>query len=795
MKKNISINISGIIFHIEEDGYENLRRYLDSINRYFSSFEDSSEIMADIESRIAEIFLSKLNEGKQVITAEDVNSLITTMGSVSDFKAAEEQEFTQNSGTSESSYHAGTEPGSSATGEQGAGYSAPKRLMRDQKRKILGGVCSGLANYMNVDAVWIRLLFALLGFAWGFTIIVYIVMWILVPGSYELSEIEAGKKMYRDPEHKVLGGVSGGVAAYLNFDIWAVRILFVILAFAAGLGIFVYIVLWIIVPEAKTLTDRMQMQGEPVTLSNIESNIKRSQSGGAVAEESTFTKILLFPFRLIGMLLQALARVIVPLIEVLRVIIGVLIVFVGIGFAFSAIVAGGIALGIFSASALAMPWMVEYNEIGIPLDAMTRAFPGWIVLAGFLGALIPSVFVILLGISIVARKVVFGATLGWSLFVLFFVCVVILSVGIPKIVYAFKERGEYKIETNYQPTGKKAIMKINEVGMDDYDGVSLMLKGHSEPYFRLVQEFNAQGTTRQKAIENAQMVDYHVGLQDSVFTFDSNILFKPDAIFRGQELQMTLYIPYNYPFVMDESFSEFVSYFTHHEYRDGYTWKMTEEGMECVTCPEPDKEAEQMANLRDFDELDLRGIFDVRINRGDDYSVELTGPDSERSKYNIYRSGETLVIDFEGKKRFNWDWDFDKVITDEVRINITMPSLEKLEAIGFGTIRFDQFHVDDVEIDVRGPIKVRGELHADDVMINLSGKSEVDLTGRANKLNADLEFASRLKAYGFEVTDAIVEVKGASVAKVNVSGTLETEEGAASDVDYRGNPQHVIKRD
>ena len=57
MKKNISINISGIIFHIEEDGYETLKKYLDSINRYFSSFEDSVEILADIESRIAELLL------------------------------------------------------------------------------------------------------------------------------------------------------------------------------------------------------------------------------------------------------------------------------------------------------------------------------------------------------------------------------------------------------------------------------------------------------------------------------------------------------------------------------------------------------------------------------------------------------------------------------------------------------------------------------------------------------------------------------------------------------------------
>src|SRR6478752_3674164 len=92
MKKNISINISGIIFHIEEDGYDTLRKYLDSINKYFGSFEDSSEILADIESRIAEIFLAKLNEGKQVITAEDVQHLVATMGNVSDFKAAEEND-------------------------------------------------------------------------------------------------------------------------------------------------------------------------------------------------------------------------------------------------------------------------------------------------------------------------------------------------------------------------------------------------------------------------------------------------------------------------------------------------------------------------------------------------------------------------------------------------------------------------------------------------------------------------------------------------------------------------------
>src|SRR5690606_31633354 len=136
MKKNISINISGIIFHIEEDGYDRLKKYLDSINKYFSSFEDSTEILADIESRIAEIFLSKLSEGKQVITAEDVNTLISTMGSVSDFRAAEEEEVIGNAARSSN------ENKSKSSEQQDYTYTPPRQLVRDEKRKILGGVCA-----------------------------------------------------------------------------------------------------------------------------------------------------------------------------------------------------------------------------------------------------------------------------------------------------------------------------------------------------------------------------------------------------------------------------------------------------------------------------------------------------------------------------------------------------------------------------------------------------------------------------------------------------------------------------
>lgn len=776
MKKNISINISGIIFHIEEDGYETLKKYLDSINRYFSTFEDSSEILADIESRIAEIFLSKLNAEKQVITAEDVSALMATMGSVNDFKAVEEEKQT------EKDYHfSGTSDEDTAGGAKA--YVPPKRLMRDQKRKILGGVCAGLGSYFNTDPLWIRLLFAALLFVYGFTAIVYIVMWIVVPGTYDLDEPEFGKKMFRDPQTKVIGGVSGGIAAYLGMDIIAVRVLFIALAFAGGLGLFLYVILWICLPEARTLTDKMQMQGEPVTLSNIESNIKKNFNIREGEPESTLTKILLFPFRLIGLILTGLGKIIEPLANIIMVAIGLAVIAIGIALVFGIIVTAGVLFGMFAGSAFATPW------VGFPVDVFTRAFPGWLVVAAVVAALIPAIFLILLGASAIAKRFVFQATAAWTLFVLFFVSIVMLAVGVPRIIYAFHDEGEYKVENVYQVTGKTAVLRVNDNG-SEYEGTRLTLRGHAEKDFKLVQSFEAQGSSRSEAIQNAKMVDYDVSFTDSVFTFDRHLRFKEGAVFRGQHLNMILYIPYDFPFIMEEDMSRFISQYVDGKYLDGYTWKMTPDGLECITCHSSDKEA--LLDLRDFSQLEISGKFDVRVLQDNHYAVELNGPEHEKQQYDVRRTGETLVIDYNRSENFSWEeWEAKGLSLEEIEITITMPSLEKIDAIGLGTITLDDINSDDIEIDVRGPVSVKGRIEAGDLVIKLTGKSEADLSGTAENLNAQVEFASKLRAYNLRTEDAFIEATGGSSAKVHVTGNLEMEEGIASDIDYRGNPSSV----
>ena len=164
MKKNISINLQGMIFHIEEDGYEQLSQYLAAIKSYFSAYEGHEEITADIESRMAEIFAAKLSPTKQVITSEDVQALMAQMGSVKDFQVLEEEEAPTGQTHEQQFNYSNNAAGNSEpfTGTANAGQIYTKRIYRDVNRKIVSGVAAGIANYLNLDPLWVRLGFVLL---------------------------------------------------------------------------------------------------------------------------------------------------------------------------------------------------------------------------------------------------------------------------------------------------------------------------------------------------------------------------------------------------------------------------------------------------------------------------------------------------------------------------------------------------------------------------------------------------------------------------------------------------------
>ncbi len=794
MKKNISINISGIIFHIEEDGYETLRKYLDAVNKYFAAFDDNSEILADIEGRIAEIFLSKLNDGKQVITSEDVSSLIATMGSVSDFKAAEEQDF------------AAGEPKAEPRQKASSPNAASKKLYRDGNRKILGGVCAGLGHYFNVDPVWPRLFFALLVLASsGALLLVYVVLWIVLPVSFELEDEAGLKKMYRDPDKKVLAGVASGVAAFLGSDISLIRVLFVILTIFGGAGLILYVVMWIVLPEAKTITEKMQMQGEPVTLSNIESTVKKGMNEKDGSQESVLTKIILFPFRAIGAVITALGPVFKVILDVLRVAIGLVILLTGILLVVALIMCFAILVGAINAPHWEIFSDLYLTAPNFPFGAIRNAFPTWTVIFTFLAVFIPAFFIVLIGSSIINRRIVFRPVVGWSMFVIFFISVAVISFSLPQIIYGFKEEGEYKVENTFELNGKTPFLKINETGMDDYNVTSLTIRGYEGNAIKVVKRFQSQGPSRKIAGENARMVDYNITQSDSVLSFDSNITFKPEAKFRAQRLDVDIFVPYKQKFTVDAALWRMIDtrvirnqdYYRFSLNFDTQTWQMNENGIECVSCSAAEATtgvstpAHDEFGLKDFTSIDMKGLFNARITKGDEFAVELDGPESERTRYDVYVSGETLVIDYKSRNKFFWKRNLLDV--EETRINITMPSLRELDVTGGGKLKFRGFDENEVDVKLMGAVAAEGDINATTLNVELTGASSLELTGNGKFMDAEIVGASSLRAYGYEVRDCSIKAHGASIAKVNVTNKLEIDKGIASSVSHRGDAE-VIKR-
>lgn len=178
MKKIININLSSRLIPIEDSAYEILRQYLDSLRRYFSQEEGAEEIVGDIESRIAEVFQDKIRKGAHCITDEDVQAIKTSMGTPEQFA---EEPLSNNTSSSKTE---------SAGAESFATYVRPrKRFYRDGDNKVLGGVCSGLAAYFNVDPVVFRIVFAVMAIGlWGGGILLYFILWFATPEASTAAE-------------------------------------------------------------------------------------------------------------------------------------------------------------------------------------------------------------------------------------------------------------------------------------------------------------------------------------------------------------------------------------------------------------------------------------------------------------------------------------------------------------------------------------------------------------------------------------------------------------------------------
>ena len=610
MKKIININLSGRVIPIEDSAYEKLQAYIESLRRYFANEESRDEIINDIESRIAELLHEKIRKGAAAITDEDVNEVIASMGTVEDFEA-EEKETASASATASSA--------SSQQSSTNAGYTYTKkersRLYRDSSDKMIGGVCSGISNYIGIDPAIVRILFAIVSFGgFGLGFLAYIILWIVLPPK-DLDGF-SGKRLYRNPDDKVFSGVAGGLAAYFGRSASTIRLIFaaplilnivfgvlswpffhegsfvpnIVFGSLTGTFILAYIVLWIVLPEANSDYQKMEMRGEKVDVNRIRQNVREgadnlkermkgwgeevkesAQNFSAKAKEFAGTRGKAFAAEANEMGRRGGRG--------LGHIIGVVFK------AFFLFIAGTIAFGLFvGLIGILIGGVSVWPLKNFIIDGMWQNLYGWGTLIFFLGVPLIGFIVWLLRRIMKVRSQ--NNYLGWTfggLWALGWVCVTLF---VASLVNDFR-MSNYKRPANEiaitQPVNGKMIVKVSEPEVEysgsmpwvDIDGEGLditkdtlkianvkieeVLPSTDGNYHVEIKKYS-RGRTVPEAEEKAQKIQFNISSKDSVLDLGSSIAIDKETKFRGQKVIVVIRVPVGKKIRFDETIDKLHSF-------------------------------------------------------------------------------------------------------------------------------------------------------------------------------------------------------------------------------------------
>ncbi len=481
MNKTVNINLAGIFFHIDEDAYSKLQRYLEAIKRSFTDSQGRSEIISDIEARIAELFTERIQDEKQVISAKEVEEVITVMGQPEDY-LIDEEIFDDEPKTQERK------------------SSSSRKLYRDTENAYIGGVSAGLAHYFDIDTLWIRL-------AW------------------------------------------------------------VILVLVGGTGIFVYILLWVLMPSAETTAEKLAMSGKPVNITNIEQKVKEGFSSVKDSLEDVADRVKNKDYEKVGNKVQstsrsffdALGSVIMFCFTIFAKFFGIILMITG------AATLIGLIVGLLS---LGVADIFHFPGIDMADVVSSTDLPIWLVSVLVLFAVgIPFFYIFILGLKILVGNLKsLGKLANFTLLGVWLAAIITLSAFALNEVSEFSRdanvitKSELNITANDTIYVKMASNDIYSKGIyRDYDfdvvynendekkiyssNVRLIFRSTIDSLATISIEKNARGSNYQNAKERAQNIEYTFDYNSNELLLDGYFLTDAENKFRDQEVEVIIYLP------------------------------------------------------------------------------------------------------------------------------------------------------------------------------------------------------------------------------------------------------------
>ena len=521
MNKTTSINLGGYFFHIDEDAFKKLSNYFDAVRRSLSP-DGREEIIKDIETRISEIFTEKLGTTKQVIGLKEVDDVIAIMGQPEDYKIEDE--------TPKNEYYTNY----SATG------SSTKKLYRDKENSLLGGVMSGLGHYFGVDPLWLR-------------------------------------------------------------------IIMVILFFGFGTGLVLYLILWILVPEATTTSQKLEMRGEPINISNIEKKVKEGFSEisdkFSNLDHDKIAANAKYGAERIG---STLSDIIIAMFKAFGKVVGFFIVLFAT-ITFLSVVVGSIVL-LFSST---LPEIMLHDNIHTPFNFDVPLWAQGLLLLFSVG--IPLFFFVLVGLRLlIPNTKSIGSYAKYTLLALWLIS--IASLTIVGINYATELSHDGKVskkellpivasdtlevkfatndffsKNNHDISNLRVTQDSSKHNIIYSNNVNFHLKytDKKQPY--IIVERTAQGKNFDEANKRAEKIKYNYKFVGKQLLLDNYFLTEVENKFRGQEVDIYLYMPEGMVYYPNKNVERYLSgHNSDYDYGygpEGFRYQVTENELKCLDCP------------------------------------------------------------------------------------------------------------------------------------------------------------------------------------------------------------------
>jgi phage shock protein PspC (stress-responsive transcriptional regulator) len=553
MNKTISINLGGFFFHIDEDAYQKLSRYFDAVKRSLSP-DGREEIVKDIESRIAELFQERLQNEKQVIGLKEIDEVISIMGQPEDYKIDEDNTSNYNSDYSST-----------------RSYSNTRKLYRDRDNSMLGGVMSGLGHYIGIDPLWLR-------------------------------------------------------------------ILMVILFFGFGTGLLIYIILWILVPEAITTNQKLEMKGEPINISNIEKKVKEGidEITGKI-NSLDHQKIANNARSGANQVASTAGDIFLSIFKVFAKVVGAFMLFIA-SIALLGITIASVVM-IFSSS---LSDKIKFNYMDTPFDFTVPFWLQGILLLFTIG--IPFLFLIILGLKLLVSNM--KPMANYIKYGLLAIWIIALSASIylgiqqasqvgfegktikkevlnisPKDTLFIKMRlnDYYSKNINHRDSKKYTHDENNnEIIYSNSVRIHLMKTDDVVPYFQI--EKTADGKTPNEAKNRAEKINYNFEIQSNKVILDNYFTTDFKNKYRDQEVHIYLYIPNGFVVFPDVSINRYLtsSYSDIDIYYgdEGYFYQLDRDEMKCLNCPDDDESRDE----NDIKKLEIK-INDEEVFNSDSKSI------------------------------------------------------------------------------------------------------------------------------------------------------------------------------